>query len=271
MWSCKAPLWRIGLSERRLVRAAMIGTWPGREQTYDSLEWAPPENAEPWRGSVSALAQLLAAQGQGERAPVVQVVLSGSFVRWQVLPWQSELSGLAELATYARLRFTETFGKIASNWDVLHAPQPPGKAVPACAVDTALVQALRTVCADAGARLDLVTPYFASAVDRWCPTLKGQVVWFAAIEPQCVSLGLLRNGDWLGLNTQRSDGNWPDLLPGMMARIGVVAGLVPASAPLYLAGTGPRPAASAALPFVWLMPRKIDAGLDSGARLALGV
>ena len=271
MWSRKAPLWRIGLSERRLVRARTTGTWPSRVLTCDSLEWAPVENAEPWRGSVSALAKLLAAPVPCERAPTVKVVLSGSFVRWQVLPWRTELSGLDELAAYARLRFTETFGKVASNWDVLHAPQPPGKAVPACAVDTAFVQALRTVCADAGARLDLVTPYFASAVDRWCPTLKGDVVWFAAIEPRCVSLGLVRNGDWLGLNTQRCDGNWSDLLPGMMARIGVVAGLGQASAPLYLTGTGPQPVASAALPFVWLTPRNIDSGPDGGSRLALGI
>ena len=255
MWFRDAPVWRIHLGERRLIRTIHSGLWPRRSAGCDSLEWVPRQDAEPWRGAVSALAQLLAGQGPGARAPQLQVVLSGAFVRWQILAWRPELTRPKELAAYASLRFTETFGKAARDWDVLHSPQPPGKAVPACAVDAALMQALRSVCQDSGARLDLVTPYFASALDRGCPALKSRLAWFGAIEPERVTLALLQNGDWLGLHSQRVEDHWRDVLPGMMARVAIAAGLAPASAALHLTGLGPAQVSGSAMPFVWLAPR----------------
>ncbi len=198
-------------------------------------------------------------------------MLSGAFVRWQILAWRPELTRPAEVAAYARLRFTETFGKAARDWVVVNSPQPPGKAVPACAIDAAFMQALRTVCLDTGARLDRITPYFASVVDRWCPTLKSGLAWFGAIEPECVSLGLLRHGDWLGLHTQRVQDNWREVLPGMMARVGIAAGLAPAAAPLYLTGPGPRAVSDDGMPFVWLVPRDTMPESAGAYRMALGV
>lgn len=260
MWFPEAPVWRIGLGEQRLVRTRHRGAWPRRSAAVDSLEWVPQQGTEPWRGAVSALAQLLGRQTPGARAPRLRVVLSGAFVRWQILAWRPELSRPEEVAAYASLRFTETFGKAARDWDVLYSPQLPGKAVPACAVDAALVQALRTLCTDTGARLELVTPYFAAAVDGGCPALKSGPVWFGTIEPECVTLGLLRKGDWLGLQSQRVADNWRDVVPGMMARVAIAAGLAPASAPLYLTGPGPAQGRDGALPFVWLAPRDSGAG-----------
>ena len=269
MWSPDSPKWHIGLSARRLVRARMGGTWPSKIVACDNIACAPDKDKAPWQAAVNALARLLAEEGA--RGATLHVVLSGHFVRWQLLDWRVELTRQREIAAYARLRFAETFGKAAGDWDVLHSLQPPGKAVPACAVDAGLVRALHAVCTDAGARLAVVTPYFASAADHWRKTLGGKTAWFGLIEPDCVSLGLLRNGDWLGLHTQRVDSDWQDVLPGMMARIGITAGLGETSAPVYLVGVDEAPIADVTMPLIWLRPNASAKGAIDGCRMAMGV
>lgn len=260
MWS--PDTLHAGLSAQRLVLAGTGAMRPGRMLSCDSLECAPAD-AAPWQPAVAALAQRLAAQ-RGRR-PALRVVLSGRFVRWQLLPWRAELTRPQEVAAFAQLRFRETYGKAAEEWRVLHAPQPPGRAVPACAVDAALLDALRKTSKEAGARLAAVTPYFASAFDRWRGNLKNGSAWFGLIEPDCLSLGLLREGGWIGLRAQRLGEDWREALPGLMAQIGIPAGADAAPAPLYLAGEGEAPAPAADLPFTWLRPQATD------CRPALGI
>lgn len=269
MWSPDTPRWRIGLSARRLVRARTRGVWPRREIVCDSVACAPEADGAPWTGAVGALAQWLA--GEGARGPSVQVVLSGSFLRWLLLEWRPELTRQHEVAAYAQLRFAETFGKAAAQWQVLHSVLPAGRAAPACAVDAALVQALRKVCNDAGARLELVAPYFGCAADHWRGALGRGTAWFGLLEPDWVSLGLLRDGAWRGLRAQRVEGDWRDVLSGLMGRMGVAAGLVEAPSSVYLAGACEPPAPSATMPFVWLRPGGAAGGAADARRLALGI
>jgi hypothetical protein len=270
VWSPRVQTWHAGLSAQRLLLAKPAGVWPGRPAACHRIGCAPGvEGGEPWRPAVTALAQWLAENGG--RKPALHIVLSGRFVRWQLLPWRAELSHPKELAAYASLRFRETFGKPAEDWQVLHSPQPPGMTVPACAVDAALLAALRSTCDTAGAGLVAVTPYFAAAFDRWRRVLGKKTLWFGLIEADCVSLGLLRNGHWLGLRSQRADADWREALPGMMAQLGVSAGLSEASPPLYLAGSGEPPAPVAGLAFTWLQPKAQAQRAMADCRMAWGI
>lgn len=226
--------------------------------------------AEPWRSAVDALAEFLADKGHRHPKPL-RMVLAGRWVHWQLLPWREEITQPQEMAAYAGLRFRETFGAPAQGWQVLHVAQAPNAAIPGCAVDAKLVDALRTTCAGAGAKLSTVTPYFASAFDRWRGALKGNTVWFCLLESDCLSLGLLENKQWLALRSQRLDGDWRETLPGMIAQMGISAGLADAAVPLYLAGPQEPPAPVAGLPWVWLHPRLKTPLAAVGCRMALGV
>lgn len=253
MWSLRsltAPTWHVDLSAQRLTLARSAKSVA--VETISLASGAAGEVDAPWQAAVAALAQWLATTKQ--KKPTLHVVLSGRFVRWQLLPWQAELGHPDELAAYAALRFREAYGKVADDWQVLHAPQPPGETVPACAVDSELVVALRATCEKAGATLAVVTPSFAAAFDRWHSTLNKKAVWFGLIESDGVSLGLLRGGHWIALRSQRVEQNWRDALPGMMAQMGIAGGVTDAHVPLYLAGgTGvDMPVADAA--FTWLPP-----------------
>lgn len=248
--------------------------WPGKTSGCDSVHCAEEAGPEPWRPAMAVLARLLSGRGEGK--PALRIVLSGRFSRWQLLPWCAAVTRPDEQAAYAALHFRKTFGKATERWQIVHAPQPPGMTAPACAIDTALLQALHAICADAGAQLVAVTPYFASAFDHWRTALKGgkdKTAWFGLIEPDGLSLGLLREGNWIGLRSQicgEGDG-WRDMLPGMMAQISIPAGFDEAAAPLYLAGSSEPTATAEDMPFTWLQPKVSAECGKVGARMALGI
>ncbi len=268
MWSPSAQTWHVALSPQRLVLAKPAAFWPGKRADYHSMDCLPGVQAQPWQPAVAALATWLDTQAGAK--PTLRVVLSGRFVRWQLLPWRPEITQPDELAAYATWRFRETFGHGAEDWQVLHSPQPPGKAVLACAVDAALLAALRAACQSAGARLAAVSPYFACAFDRWRHVVGKKTAWFGLIESETVSLGLLRDGNWVGLRTQRVNAHWRDALPGLMAQISISAGVADAALPLYLAGDGEPPAPAAGLTFTWLQPKAQAQRALPGGRMALG-
>ena len=271
MWSPKTL--NIGLSTQRLVFAETQKMWPSKVSTCDSISYAEVAGAEPWRPAVAALARLLLEKRKesSRQTPTLRIVLSGRFVRWQLLPWHPELTQPKERAAYAKLSFRETFGNVVEDWQIQLPPQPPDQTMPACAIDAALLAALHSTCKDAGAHLVAVTPYFASAFDHWRNTLKGKAAWFGLVETDCFSLGLLHGGSWVGLRTQRLDEDWRDVLPGMMAQIGIPNSLEDITPPVYLAGDVEPPAPADAVSFAWLQPA-MQAKLGKvGCRMALGV
>lgn len=271
MWSPKTL--NIGLSTQRLVFAETQKMWPSKVAACDSISYAEVADTELWRPAVAALARLLAEQRKAnpKQNPSLRIVLSGRFVRWQLLPWHAELTQPKERAAYAKLNFRETFGNVVEGWQIHIPPQPPDQTIPACAIDAALLAALHTTCKDAGAHLVTVTPYFSSAFDRWRNTLKGKAAWFGLVETDCLSLGLLHEGSWVGLRTQRLDDDWRDVLPGMMAQISIPNSLEDTMPRLYLAGDGDRPMPTGELLFDWLQPAARANLGKVGCRMALGV
>ena len=267
MWSPSSRHWCVGLSASQLT-LARPGTWWGRPPAdCDSVACTPHEGAEPWRAVLDALAKWLAASAL--RRPALRVVLSGRFVRWQLLPWRPEIARPRELAAYAALHFREVFGPVAEQWQVLYAAPAPGHPLSACAIDRALMESLRDVCATGGARLAAVTPYFASASGHWCRRLDRKSAWFALVEPDNLSLGLLQERRWTSLRTQRLDGDWRVVLPRMIAQAGLAAGVVQPATPVFLAGAMAQPEGGDALQFSWLQPPVGRA--TPGCRLALGL
>lgn len=275
MWSPEMKTLHVGLSTQRVVLATQRGLWRSRVTTCETLA-CEAAVGEPWRATVEALAHWLAQERR--KALAVRVVLSERFVRWQLLPYREELSGAAEMQAFAALRFQEVYGKAAEHWQVQLTCQPPMRATPACAIDTALIDALRTACEAAGARLVAVTPYFSAAFDRWHTLFDRKAAWFGLVEPDCLTLALVQGGQWLGLHTQAVPGSvtatasgWRDLLPGLMTQLGLQSDLVGESPAVFLAGDANKPEPMAQLPWSWLQPASGGGEAGSGWRLALGV
>ena len=284
MWSPSRPVWHVGLSVSRLVLARGKGLLSGKLTHWESIDLPEipemgssnhPGNTPQWKPAVDALADRLASR-KAEK-PSLRVVLSGRFVRWQLLPWRNELTNGKEVAAYTSLRFLETFGKSAQDWHIVHSPQGPARPVPACAVDAALMEALQQLATSSGARLGLVTPYFSAAFDQWRGKLGSQPTWFGAVESDCLTLGLLNDNHWVSLQSQRISDDWQDILPVMMAQMGIATGFSDPTMPVYLVGESGGTRTSTTLkalrdqPVVWLKPSSADGHKVPGHRLALGV
>jgi hypothetical protein len=259
----------VGLSQQSLTVARMPRFGLGALGAVEHLACsAAPDSTQPWRAGVERLAQWLAEQ-EGPRH-AVQVVLCGRWVRWQLLPWRAELSGRAELAAYAALRFRETYGKAAQDWSILPAALSPGHTAPAAAIDSALLEALRATCVAHGAQLQSLTPYFSAAFDSWRSGIRGQTAWFGTLEADHLTLGLLQESQWTALQTQRLHGDWREPLAALQAQMALSCALPEGAQPLYLAGDMAAPVAQSAQPFTWFSPKQTGAHKPPGLRLALG-
>lgn len=246
--------------------------WPNGASNFKHLDCPPIAGAPPWRSAVNALTEWLASQNP---KPLLHIVLSTRFTRWQVLDGKTELIHPEEVAAYAALRFKETYGKLAENWNLRHSPQPPGDSIPVCAVDAGLLEALHQMCKDTGARLVCVIPYFSAAFDHWNPSIKGSLRWFGVVEPDCISLALLSNKGFVSLRSQRLDTPLQDALPGLLTQMGVACGISAGTLPIYLVGdnTTSSHAMPTGTPVQWLNERKQPppAANQVGIRMAWGI
>jgi hypothetical protein len=206
---------RIGLAPQRVDVARLA--WGPRRRVLGELHAqcvAKPGDA-PWQAAIGALDALLAPLNlHGASATVV---LSNHWVRYLVLPWQPELTSPAEVEQLARLRFTQTFGPAAQGWTVRTHDGGYGAAQLACAVDSALVDALRACLAARGLRLASLQPLLMAAVNEVRRELDGGHTALAILEPGRLCLGLMQQGRWLDVATRRADADAAEVIEQELA------------------------------------------------------
>lgn len=225
-----------------------------RDGVTETFALAAERNAEAWRSPLEALdgalctrpvrriagAARLPAMLAGMLAPRLDIVLSEHFTRWRLQPWQAEVAAPAEQEAMARHDFREVYGEAARHWQVCCAEQPPGVAIPACAIDGALLLAVRQLAARHGCRLGSLRPLLAVAAERWRRKLPRGIAWFAVLEAGRLNLGLLRDGRWRALHgeplTATADSG--ELLAGLITRGAIAAGIAPGEGRLLLCGEG---------------------------------
>ncbi|MBT9463078.1 hypothetical protein [Hydrogenophaga sp.] len=236
-----------------------------------NLPLAAPQ-APAWQPAVAALSGWLRERGL-QRAHL-RVFLSSQLVRWQLLEWQPQLTRPQELEAYVHLRFRATFGAAADSWRVVHTEPLPGRALPACAIDEALLAELQALGSIGQTKVSSVVPYFSAAFDRWRGSLGHQVAWFGVIEPGSLTLGLLHRGVWRGLRSARhaqpSASGWRSLLPALQAQIQLASGIeLDKAPPVYLVGCGGGAGDRREAGVVWLAA---EGGGPSGVeRMAWGI
>jgi hypothetical protein len=259
----------IRLSPRKILVTCTARPWSRQPAVHGHLDVPVAPDADSGLAAATLLAEWLSQQAN--RKANVHVCLSGRLVRWQLLPPQPELNGSKELAAYAQLRFQHTFGSLSEHWQVRHSLQPPGQAIPACAIDTQLLESLRNACIVAGMKLSSVSSLFSTVFDLSRHSIKGKSAWFGLLESDCLTLGLLRNSTWVGLRSQRLTSSVDSVLPGLMAQISIPAGLEDVSLPFYLAGESSLPSPVAGLRFSALNSGGKSKIQIAGCHLALAI
>lgn len=232
------PSWRDLRDRMRVVLAPQrvdllrLGGWSRRRiVARESLACPATEGGEPWRPAAEALERTL--QRPEWRNLALEVALSSHFVRYQLVPWQPELTPVERLA-YAQFLFREVYGAVSDNWEIRLSEEPPGTASVASAIDRALLEALRRISGTVNCRLISVQPCFALAFNRLRRTMRGSPVALALAEPGRLCLGLLRDGRWLALRNQGVSEDSSAMLATMLDQAGLSADPPVKQAAVYL-------------------------------------
>ncbi|PZO20593.1 MAG: hypothetical protein DCF26_02630 [Burkholderiales bacterium] len=241
MLFAERPLLQVALLEDRLVigRAGHRRGETGKTEVVSVPRSGP--HAPAWQPAMSALTGWL--RERDLKRARLHVFLSSQLARWQLLEWQPQLARPQELEAYVRLRFRATFGSVADSWRVVHTEPLPGRALPACAIDEALLAELQGLKSVGETTVASVVPYFSAAFDRWRGSMGDRMAWFGVAEPGSLTLGLLHRGVWHGLRSARHEpqgtAGWRSVLPALQAQIQLASGLDLAKAPpVYLVGCG---------------------------------
>ena len=241
MWFAKTVALSAGLSANDLVLTPRDAPRRLRLSDCVHIQHETPHNADvddaPWRPSVERLAQALTQWPSKDKR--LQIHLSNRWVRWQLVPAQEHLASDEELESFVALHFLDVYGAASQNWRICHPVLVPGKSTPACAIDSALLDALQAACAASGTELESVQPYLSSAFDYWREKIREKVYWLAVVEPACVCLVYVANGAWRAVRTQRLLISHASQLAALTEKFAVAAGLAQSRVPLFLAGNSP--------------------------------
>jgi len=208
---------------------------------------------------VEALRSTIASFGK-ERMRAT-VVLSNSYVRYAVVPYDAAVSGPEEELAMARFHFSRLHGDRAKGWDLRLSDGPAGAARLASAVDTGLVASIRG-CFPAGSGVKLVSlqPYLMAAYNRWRDAIAKEDAWLLLPEPEGACLAYATRAGWLSARTFKSEN---DLLAESLER----EQLRLAAAPRAVLVPGVPPAAPAGWKLSRLSLPPLDgySPLDDGA------
>lgn len=197
---------RIGLGPDRLIFAGYRRGVHPRLVRKDIIA-VHPDDAQPfWQAAIDALPAALAASGPEK--PEVTVVLSNCFVRYALLARNSAVRTEAEWLAFARRRLASVHGQVTEGWEVRLTETVRNGPLIACAVDSALLDALQSKVAEGRATLSSVQPYLIAAFNRIRPKISHESCWLLIEEPGCLMLVLVRSGQWLSLRCRHVEADW---------------------------------------------------------------
>ncbi len=199
--------------------------WRGfRPQIAAKRIWpVAPLPGSVWAGAAHAFGDLLAEFSSCKR---VRVVLSSHFTPCQLLPWRDDVNDAQEELALARLAFSQTYGDLATGWQVELSDAAPGIPKVAAAVDADLLAALAHGAAANKTRIDSIQPYFAAAVNHWRKRFhRGFSSWLVLHEEGRLCLGLIEHGQWRWLRHVRVGADWQVRLPDLLDNEVMLAGV----------------------------------------------
>jgi len=219
-----SPLWRNQLrillgADRLVLSGYRRGLNPALVREESIPLQARPDarnDSAPWRAAVEALPGAL-VPSRAER-PDVTVVLSNHFVRYALLPWNPALKTAEEWMALARHRMSAVHGDAVNDWLIRIAETTPQGPRIVSAVDKALIEELDDRFMGSGASLGSVQPFLMTAFNHIQPLLGNEACWFVTEDAGCMTVALMREGQWQAIGSRWVDERWSTCLPEILAR-----------------------------------------------------
>ena len=180
--------------------------------------------AQPWQGALAALRD--AAQAWRLERLSVSIVLSNHFVRYLLVPHNAQIHGADQELAFARFHFSKVHGEGSRGWNIRLSPAASGAARLACAVDSALIEALRQCFPKGGRhRMASVQPLLMSVFNSAGAAIPAPGAWLVMAEPERTCIALVRGKAWRAVQNVRGrfsdDQAWLDLVQRESWRLGL--------------------------------------------------
>lgn len=186
----------------------------------------------PWVPAVGRLAEAMQDLAGGRVSGTA--IVSNHFMRYTVVPWSETLTSATEQAAYARHCFRENYGYSSDTWALCLNPGQPCMPQLACAVDSPLLDALRTIFLRSGSRLKSIQPHLMAAYNQCRAALQKSPGWFVLHEPGSLCVALLDDAGFSHVKTSRVGPHWIAELPLLLERESCLAGREPGAAAVHL-------------------------------------
>ena len=189
-----------------------------------------------WQAIVSSLQALLSDKNLP--AKKVKVTIANYFVRYVVVPWNSQIFTQAEQAAYLNHCFTIAFGADIKSWNMQQDTPEFGKSKLASAIPSELISALNDVFGQEKMQLLTVQPYLMQVANHASTVLKKQQLlpnfWLVAVEQHRVCVCLIEQGEWLIVRSLVPENDIAAQIETVIQRESLMANLPIAAHPILL-------------------------------------
>lgn len=174
--------------------------------------------------SIHARSAALTLQQQLESRPAsrfgtLNLLLSGDWVRYAVLPWQDGLCQPADWEAYARLMMAAQFGSGTDGWRFCLQPAGFGQPRLACAMDEAMYQIVLELARSHKLRINRCEPLLAAVHRQYRSQLQATEFALVITEQDQLCCAFWRDQAWQGVVTLPVSQNSEALLDGGMAAL----------------------------------------------------
>ena len=159
---------------------------------------APSGKLPFWKTILDKLTQLL-SQPEWQNAEV-NIVLSNRLVRYATIPFSTQLQNYSVQEAFARHYLAQVYGTAAEQWVLRIQHGKTGAPSLVSAVDRALLEGLRQMCATHKLELRSVTPYLMPVFNYYRKTIKSDPAWLVINEPGYSLFALLEGGEFVAVN-----------------------------------------------------------------------
>ena len=164
---------------------------------------APSGKQPSWQAALDRLTQLLGEQ-EWQNAEV-NIVLSNRLVRYATIPFSAQLQNYSVQEAFAKHYFTQVYGTAAEQWVLRIQHGKAGAPNLVSAVDRALLERLRQVCATHKLELRSVTPYLMPVFNHYQKSINRDPAWLVINEPGYSLFALLSGGEFVAVNGVNHD------------------------------------------------------------------
>ncbi|WP_370306065.1 hypothetical protein [Sinimarinibacterium flocculans] len=194
---------RIVLREGGAEVAGYAHFWARQAYAQELLPGRAMQSGEAsWAAGLGALAEWLGTRERLQGA-VLDIIVDDSLVRYTLVPWQRELRRRTERMALARACFENAYGDAMQPWDIRIDAVAGNRPAIACAIEHALVTAVKRLCAENKVKLHALQPAFVLKLNSTREAMSTDDIVVLAVDERTIAGACQMAGCWSSVWSRR--------------------------------------------------------------------